>query len=105
MFGRDDTIRPGWLTVGPTVTISNFDTQKFCTYFEKTPGMTTGCSDRIELLRPKSPVPMDKRQRQEGPAPGVGQTVERPLSMDRRDSGSHRSHRGGHGGGMRPNRR
>jgi len=67
LFGRDDTLRPGWLTVGPELTSSNFDASRYRHFFDRPPAMnsvggyTTGCTDRIELLRPKSPVPMDKR--------------------------------------------
>ena len=55
IFGRDSTIRPGWLTIGPMLTMSNFDQALYKSYFEK--GTTTGCTERIENLRPKSPPP------------------------------------------------
>jgi N6-adenosine-specific RNA methylase IME4 len=55
IFGRDTTIRPGWLTIGPLLTISNYDQALYKSYFET--GATTGCSERIENLRPKSPPP------------------------------------------------
>lgn len=58
LFGRDTTIRPGWLTVGPELTNSNFNPDLYKDYFSH--GSTdylTGCTDRIEALRPKSPPP------------------------------------------------
>lgn len=53
IFGRDSTIRPGWLTIGPNLTMSNYDKALYKTYFAE--ATTTGCSERIESLRPKSP--------------------------------------------------
>ena len=60
IFGRDSTIRNGWLTIGPEVTTSNFDPEIFRNYFNKEPGPTTGCTDEIEMLRPKSPPPKNQ---------------------------------------------
>lgn len=58
LFGRDATIRPGWLTVGPELTNSNFNTDLYKDYFSRnTTDHLTGCTDRIEALRPKSPPP------------------------------------------------
>ena len=58
IFGRDSSIRPGWLTVGPDLTSSNFDSELYNSYFNKDPeAFLTGCSDEIERLRPKSPPP------------------------------------------------
>ena len=53
IFGRDTTIRPGWLTIGPMLSMSNYDQTVYKSYFEK--GTITACSERIENLRPKSP--------------------------------------------------
>ncbi|XP_065356602.1 N6-adenosine-methyltransferase non-catalytic subunit [Calliphora vicina] len=53
LFGRDSSIRPGWLTVGPELTNSNFNAELYQTYFAEAPA--TGCTTRIESLRPKSP--------------------------------------------------
>lgn len=54
VFGRDSTIRPGWVTIGSELTNSNFNSDVYASYFEG--GMTTtGCTERIETLRPKSP--------------------------------------------------
>lgn len=56
IFGRDSTIRPGWLSLGSELTSSNFDAEVYSSFFEKEPnGASTGCSDEIERLRPKSP--------------------------------------------------
>ncbi|KAL3274107.1 hypothetical protein HHI36_015522 [Cryptolaemus montrouzieri] len=54
LFGRDSTIRPGWLTVGPDLTNSNFNPELYASSFSPTT-ITTGCTERIEALRPKSP--------------------------------------------------
>ncbi|GAB0098379.1 N6-adenosine-methyltransferase non-catalytic subunit [Sergentomyia squamirostris] len=53
IFGRDSSIRPGWLTIGPELTNSNFNSELYGSYFSD--NTTTGCTDRIEALRPKSP--------------------------------------------------
>lgn len=53
IFGRDSTIRPGWVTIGPELTNSNFNSELYASSFEENP--TTGCTERIEALRPKSP--------------------------------------------------
>ncbi|XP_075248134.1 N(6)-adenosine-methyltransferase non-catalytic subunit METTL14-like [Convolutriloba macropyga] len=62
LFGSDRDIRPGWLTIGPNITGNNFDPVKYASWFSKEPdgksipdGHLTGCSDRIEEIRPKSP--------------------------------------------------
>ncbi len=49
LFGRDNTIRPGWLTVGPDLTETNFDKEIFKKLFEET-GHLTGTSERIGLI-------------------------------------------------------
>ncbi|XP_066958016.1 N6-adenosine-methyltransferase non-catalytic subunit isoform X5 [Macrobrachium rosenbergii] len=59
LFGRDSTIRPGWLTIGPGLTSSNFDPDVYAGYFASGQ-TTTGCTERIEALRPKSPPPKVK---------------------------------------------
>merc|ERR1719383_410655 len=56
LFGRDSTVRPGWLTLGPDLTTSNYDASLYNSYFADG-NLTTGCTDRIESLRPKSPPP------------------------------------------------
>lgn len=53
LFGRDSTIRSGWLTVGNELTNSNFNANQYSSYFES--NLTTGCTERISMLRPKSP--------------------------------------------------
>jgi hypothetical protein len=59
IFGRDSTIRPGWLTIGPELTNSNFNADLYASYFINN-NITTGCTERIEALRPKSPPPKGK---------------------------------------------
>jgi N6-adenosine-specific RNA methylase IME4 len=56
LFGRDSTIRPGWLTIGPQLTNNNFNADTYASYFAQG-SITTGCTERIESLRPKSPPP------------------------------------------------
>ncbi|XP_003740531.1 N6-adenosine-methyltransferase non-catalytic subunit [Galendromus occidentalis] len=58
LFGKDKAIRPGWLTVGPELMNSNFSSEAYNSYFNKSPNeYLTGCTERIEALRPKSPPP------------------------------------------------
>uniref|UniRef100_A0A1B0GCJ0 N(6)-adenosine-methyltransferase non-catalytic subunit METTL14 n=1 Tax=Glossina morsitans morsitans TaxID=37546 RepID=A0A1B0GCJ0_GLOMM len=64
LFGRDSSIRPGWLTVGPELTNSNFNAELYQTYFAEAPA--TGCTSRIESLRPKSPPANSKILRGRG---------------------------------------
>ncbi|XP_035776345.1 N6-adenosine-methyltransferase non-catalytic subunit-like [Anopheles albimanus] len=64
IFGRDSTIRPGWVTIGPELTNSNFNSEHYSNAFEECP--TTGCTERIEALRPKSPPPNGKAMRGRG---------------------------------------
>lgn len=71
IFGRDSTIRNGWLTIGPEVTTSNFDAEIFRNYFNRDPGPTTGCSEEIEILRPKSPPPKNQDQNAEASQTGA----------------------------------
>lgn len=59
VFGRDSTIRPGWLTIGPELTNSNYNADLYNSYFNSGQ-LTSGCTDRIEALRPKSPPPKGK---------------------------------------------
>ena len=71
IFGKDTTIRPGWLTVGPDLTSSNFDPEQFGGYFNTDPdAYLTGCTDEIERLRPKSPPP--KVRKDDGSQSGRG---------------------------------
>ncbi|GBM29642.1 N6-adenosine-methyltransferase non-catalytic subunit [Araneus ventricosus] len=61
IFGRDNIVRPGWLTIGPGLTNSNFNREAYASYFIKGPDdYLTGASERIEALRPKSPTPKSK---------------------------------------------
>lgn len=57
VFGRDDIIRPGWLSVGSALTNSNFNAETYMSHFNGPNGHLTGCTERIEMLRPKSPPP------------------------------------------------
>lgn len=67
LFGIDSSIRPGWLTVGPGLTNSNFNAETYRNYFKVTDenpnGFLTGCTEEIERLRPKTPPPRDKGER------------------------------------------
>ncbi|KAM3178296.1 N6-adenosine-methyltransferase subunit mettl14 [Hymenolepis weldensis] len=56
LFGRDSTLRAGWLTVGSELSASNFDPQVYSGYFTRKPnGHLVGSTEEIERLRPKSP--------------------------------------------------
>eukprot|EP00051_Salpingoeca_urceolata_P028187 m.485507 g.485507 ORF g.485507 m.485507 type:complete len:429 (+) comp23858_c0_seq1:242-1528(+) len=82
VFGQDDTIRPGWLSVGPQLSSTSFDKDEYAENFAGNPPVTidglpsglenrsnalVGCWPMIETLRPKSPPP-----RAEGGARGRG---------------------------------
>lgn len=69
IFARDSTIRPGWLSIGPELTSSNYDRDIYMTNFQTSEALTTGCSEEIERLRPKSPVAKNKQM---GVAPTRG---------------------------------
>lgn len=62
LFGRDSTIRPGWITLGHELTNSYFNIDLYKGYFTNGQ-LTTGCTDRIEELRPKSPPYFNKVQK------------------------------------------
>ncbi len=72
VFGRDSTIRPGWLLIGPGLTNSNFNSETYSSYFNGPNGFLTGCTDRIESLRPKSPPPKSKGQTGQRPSASRG---------------------------------
>ncbi|XP_073232777.1 N(6)-adenosine-methyltransferase non-catalytic subunit METTL14-like [Porites lutea] len=75
LFGSDDTLRPGWLSVGPSLTSRNFSADLYNSYFSSGPeDLLVGCTQEIETLRPKSPT------------------------------GKHKGDGGGRGGGNAPNR-
>ncbi|CAH8540804.1 unnamed protein product [Schistosoma turkestanicum] len=58
LFGRDSTLRPGWVTVGNELSASNYDSRIYANNFTKDPnGLLLGTTDEIERLRPKSPPP------------------------------------------------
>lgn len=73
IFGRDFTIRPGWLTIGPGLANSNFKAEQFLANFQGPNGHLTGSTEKIEALRPKSPPPKIKNQ----------QTTIRPVIPNR----------------------
>lgn len=66
IFGSDNSMRPGWLTVGDKLTSSTYDPKEYLSYFKdgnlvghhqgKTSKNPTNLQE-IEILRPKSPVP------------------------------------------------
>ena len=47
LFGRDNTIRHGWLTVGPDLTETNYDKEVFKHLFDGNEGNLTGTTERI----------------------------------------------------------
>uniref|UniRef100_A0A3Q2WBR8 N(6)-adenosine-methyltransferase non-catalytic subunit METTL14 n=1 Tax=Haplochromis burtoni TaxID=8153 RepID=A0A3Q2WBR8_HAPBU len=70
LFGRDSTIRPGWLTVGPTLTNTNFNPETYAAHFGLPNCHLSGCTEEIERLRPKSPPVKLKSDRGGGPPRG-----------------------------------
>ena len=65
--GRHNLVRHGWLTVGPDLTETYFDRDLFKSSFLPDPmavaggGILTGTTDRIEMLRPRTP-PLKQQQ-------------------------------------------
>ena len=65
LFGEDHNIRNGWLTIGNKITTSNFDLEKYNSWFVGDGmypeiqgfegGRYVGCTQEIENLRPRSP--------------------------------------------------
>ncbi|KAF8822846.1 putative N6-adenosine-methyltransferase [Cardiosporidium cionae] len=65
LFGTDRNIRKGWLTIGKSVSFTNFEAKKYSSWFEGDTawpecqdhigGRYTGSTTEIESLRPKSP--------------------------------------------------
>uniref|UniRef100_A0A3B1KGD3 N(6)-adenosine-methyltransferase non-catalytic subunit METTL14 n=1 Tax=Astyanax mexicanus TaxID=7994 RepID=A0A3B1KGD3_ASTMX len=105
LFGRDSTIRPGWLTVGPTLTNSNFNAEAYASHFSTS--NLSGCTEDIERLRPKSPPPKVLPEGVRGaPRGGRGGAVvgrgdrgrERNRSNFRRERGGFRGRGGPHRG-------
>lgn len=68
LFGEDHNIRPGWITVGKSLTNSNFDIDRYNNFFKGElcypdvqgyeGGRFVGCTQEIENLRPRSPSRM-----------------------------------------------
>ncbi|ESN94600.1 hypothetical protein HELRODRAFT_164465 [Helobdella robusta] len=56
LFGRDTSVRPGWLTIGPKLTSTNYDRESYNANFVKNPVVTRLVAlKRYQRLRPKSP--------------------------------------------------
>uniref|UniRef100_H2YW51 N(6)-adenosine-methyltransferase non-catalytic subunit METTL14 n=1 Tax=Ciona savignyi TaxID=51511 RepID=H2YW51_CIOSA len=91
LFGRDTSIRPGWLTIGPQLTKNNFDKETYSAYFRVTEENKTGylsaCSEEIERLRPKTPPPRDKKVERGAPASrgGRGRGMRKDIPGTRKD--------------------
>lgn len=100
----------GWLTVGPTLTNSNYNAETYASYFSAPNSYLTGCTEEIERLRPKSPPPKSKSDRGGGAPRGggrggtsTGRGRERNRSNFRGERGGFRGGRGGaHRGGFPP---
>ncbi|XP_062406998.1 N6-adenosine-methyltransferase non-catalytic subunit [Sardina pilchardus] len=104
LFGRDSTIRPGWLTVGPTLTNSNFNAEAYEEFFQLS--HLSGCTEDIERLRPKSPPPKTKTERGGGAQRG-GRGGPAAVRGDRgreRNRPNFRGERGGFRGRGAPHR-
>uniref|UniRef100_A0A3B3HSC7 N(6)-adenosine-methyltransferase non-catalytic subunit METTL14 n=1 Tax=Oryzias latipes TaxID=8090 RepID=A0A3B3HSC7_ORYLA len=72
LFGRDSTIRPGWLTVGPNLTNTNFNPETYASHFASPDSYLSGCTEEIERLRPKSPVKLKSDRGGGAPRGGRG---------------------------------
>ncbi|KAG1956681.1 N6-adenosine-methyltransferase non-catalytic subunit [Pimephales promelas] len=105
LFGRDSTIRPGWLTLGPTLTNSNFNVETYSTYFSEPNSYLSGCTEEIERLRPKSPTPKSMAERGGGaPRGGRGGPSGRGDRGRERNRPNFRGDRGGFRGRGGPHR-
>uniref|UniRef100_A0AAR2LUL3 N(6)-adenosine-methyltransferase non-catalytic subunit METTL14 n=1 Tax=Pygocentrus nattereri TaxID=42514 RepID=A0AAR2LUL3_PYGNA len=104
LFGRDSTIRPGWLTVGPTLTNSNFNAEAYSAHFATS--HLSGCTEDIERLRPKSPPPKVKPEGGRGAPRGGrgGAVVGRGDRGRERNRPNFRGDRGGFRGRGGPHR-
>jgi N6-adenosine-specific RNA methylase IME4 len=66
LFGEDHNRRPGWLTLGKSLSSTNFDLDKYNSFFKGElcypavqgyeGGRFVGCTQEIENLRPRSPT-------------------------------------------------
>lgn len=92
----------GWLTVGPTLTNSNFNAETYSSYFTAPNSHLTGCTEEIERLRPKSPPPKSKSDRGGGAPRGGGRggtSAGRGERGRERNRTNFRGERGGFRGG------
>uniref|UniRef100_A0A8C1Y667 N(6)-adenosine-methyltransferase non-catalytic subunit METTL14 n=2 Tax=Cyprinus carpio TaxID=7962 RepID=A0A8C1Y667_CYPCA len=106
LFGRDSTIRPGWLTVGPTLTNSNLNVEAYAAHFGEPNSYLSGCTEEIERLRPKSPPPKSMAERGGGAQRGGrgGPAVGRGDRGRERNRPNFRGERGGFRGRGGPHR-
>lgn len=97
----------GWLTVGPTLTNSNFNPESYASYFGLPNSHLSGCTEEIERLRPKSPPAKLKSDRGGGAprggrgGPNTGRGGERGRERNRPNF---RGDRGGFRGRGGPHR-
>ncbi|XP_024520156.1 methyltransferase-like protein 14 homolog [Selaginella moellendorffii] len=110
LFGEDHNIRAGWVTIGKSLTSSNFSSQTYTRYFADSEGNVwqggrgnpqpeaphlLGTTNEIEALRPKSPPPRAQQPQQGG---GGGNSASQQPSGSRKSSQGG-SQEGGGGGG------
>jgi N6-adenosine-specific RNA methylase IME4 len=82
LFGEDHNRRPGWLTLGKSLSSTNFDIDKYNSFFKGElcypavqgyeGGRFVGCTPEIENLRPRSPSrnqPINNRMASNMPTP------------------------------------
>ena len=90
IFGRDSAIRPGWLSIGPDLTSSNFDAETYCGYFNNSPtGHIMKCPEEVERMRPKSPPLKSENYRGRG-GMGMSRGISRGGAMHTRGRGGGR---------------
>lgn len=65
-------LRPGWLTVGPNLTNTNFNPETYASHFASPDSYLSGCTEEIERLRPKSPVKLKSDRGGGAPRGGRG---------------------------------
>jgi mRNA m6A methyltransferase non-catalytic subunit len=69
LFGEDHNIRPGWVTLGASLTSSNWNKEAFAENIREH-GLLVPLTEEIESLRPKSPTEL-RREAAEAAAKGL----------------------------------
>ena len=92
LFGRDSTLRPGWVTVGPECGLSTFDPDLYARYLATDPlDYDPECrrlADEIERARPKSPSRLPPQQQATAEAGAASASSSKPAASAAASRGS-----------------